>query len=485
MSNSGVPNIPSITFMVPDVPDNFGQLLSECISVLDDLATNLGNYAQGIQDILNTTNNPLSEIVNYSQGEAAQVLGITWSSTLVDGGNAQSALQSAQSCIRDTAAQLQVYQSRVQAGMSALSQVNAMLSSSAQIKGSDGPGVAISDNTISQATRDALQAQLDDLDSTLADIAMTLSAKSHDLMGMSEQIPVACATGFVPGSPIPVFKSTAFSNPTGPAPTGDAKTLAGPPRTGTTTGRRFAHSLSDSQGGSLSLASNYWTRRNVPGSMVKSPTVLPSGIFSGLNLSGGQGFLLSGNLSAGDLQVLPSLAGNPPAGSISGMPGLILASGEQFLSQLPPAGQQAVSFAATTANLVISGQPDYPADDVTAGSLSLAIGATAWEGYRGNGGMEELSENDEQDVTFIDPTTGMTVSISFQRAPDGTVTGTLSDGTQITVTPEINGERSLAVILPDNLGKIVETIPSDGSNIVISVTGPNGQAQTGAVPITS
>ncbi|HVU67344.1 MAG TPA: hypothetical protein VHD63_09455, partial [Ktedonobacteraceae bacterium] len=89
-------NAPNMVFSAPAVPDDFDQTFNWCITTLGDLATHLGTYATGIQNILDATDKPMGEIVNASQGEAAQVLSVTWASTRVDGTNARQALIAAQ-----------------------------------------------------------------------------------------------------------------------------------------------------------------------------------------------------------------------------------------------------------------------------------------------------------------------------------------------------------------------------------------------------
>lgn len=197
------PNYPPIP-QLPDVPPNAYQLLLNLSAAIDTTSKSFGTSSGKLDTTHTTTNTAVNGIVANSKGSTTDGLNSLWKYTQQDFTNASTPLTSmtGSNALGGSPNQLQVvldqHRSDFLNGVPAVEQLRHLVAT----------GFA------SQPSVDAVQALVglsQGLTQAMGNVNMALWLMINAISNIHDGIHYACATGFTPGQPVPLFTQHSFA----------------------------------------------------------------------------------------------------------------------------------------------------------------------------------------------------------------------------------------------------------------------------------
>ena len=190
---------------LPNIPANAYNLLTQLADSIDTVNRQLNGHAGKLSDIHTSTNHAVSEVTTTSKGQATDTLHNLWQNSQTDLTHAHdqlSAITTSRNGIgpgpNDFRSTLDANKSSIQIGLIALAALEKQQSYSVP---------TVSTQQIEQWKQD-----VDNLNASIANINMALEIITMSIITLNNGFSNVCATGLVPGLPVPVFNQNAFAN---------------------------------------------------------------------------------------------------------------------------------------------------------------------------------------------------------------------------------------------------------------------------------
>lgn len=199
----------------PEVPAKLVSNFSDLITALNTTGSNLNTSSGNIQSFMGQTNGAVQEVVNISMGKATTALSDTWNATNTDGNHAHSNLSGVAGHLSKAHGSLDQYTQAIKDGMSAVETLQA------------------NNGEVDEDQADSVRQQISDLTNALSNIGLALDGAASLIDKLNNDMPLVCATGFVPGGTYPTFSDNSFKDSTVyMSENGPPKTPGGRPITG-------------------------------------------------------------------------------------------------------------------------------------------------------------------------------------------------------------------------------------------------------------
>ncbi len=190
---------------LPDIPTNTWTLLSDVADAIDTATSSFRTRAGNISDITTDVTTAINAITSTSKGDATDALVDLWGNTKTDLNRghdpltaiiAATALGGTPNPLREA---LDQHQLAIQNGITAMEEVEQARRSS-------------SDHPPSPQQIEAWIEQIHDLTNALGNVAMALQLMTLEIRNINGGFSTVCATGLVPGHPLPTFTRNAFAS---------------------------------------------------------------------------------------------------------------------------------------------------------------------------------------------------------------------------------------------------------------------------------
>lgn len=178
----------------PEVPAKLVSNFNDLITALNTTSSNLNTSSSKIQGFMSQTSGVVQEVVNISMGSATTALADTWHATSTDGTNAHSNLGGVAGHLNKAHGSLDQYVQAIKNGMSVIEMLQA------------------NNGEVDESQADSVRQQISDLTNTLSNIGLVLDGAASLIDKLNNDMPLVCATGFVPGGTYPTFSDDAFKD---------------------------------------------------------------------------------------------------------------------------------------------------------------------------------------------------------------------------------------------------------------------------------
>lgn len=189
-----VPITPKVRITYPDVPADLVSKFNDLQSVINTTSSHLNNSSNRVQTFMGQANGAVQHVAGISQGKATSALVETWFYSLSDGNQSHTGMSNTAAHLSTTTTAFDEHLQAVKDGMAAIETVK------------QGGGY------VTTASANDIQQQINNLTNALNNIGLALDGAAKLINALNSNWPMACATGFTPGSTYPAFAPTAFNN---------------------------------------------------------------------------------------------------------------------------------------------------------------------------------------------------------------------------------------------------------------------------------
>ncbi len=184
-----------VSISYPDVPSDMVSKLNDLITAINTTSSHLNGSSARVQTFMGQANGAVQNVATTSNGKATEALVETWFYSLSDGNQAHTGMSGVASHLNAATTTLNENLQTLKNGMATLE----------TLKSNGGYASAM------QA--DDIQNQMNSLTGTLNNIGLALDGAAQLINALNSNWPMACATGFIPGSGYyPTFAPNAFNN---------------------------------------------------------------------------------------------------------------------------------------------------------------------------------------------------------------------------------------------------------------------------------
>ncbi|GCE03095.1 hypothetical protein [Dictyobacter aurantiacus] len=206
----------AVPYSLPDIPPNALTMLDTLADSIDTANKKLSGHASKLGDIHTSTDNAVTEVTTHSKGQATDTLSNLWTGSKSDITHAQGKLtditsptQGMGSNPSDFRSILNEHRGAIKTGLNAMATLQSQAAAS-----------------IPAEQLQQLKQDIDNLNSSIGNVSMALDAMAMLIATLNNTFLSGCATGLVPGHPVPHFNQNAFAHQAhGDAP-GDGKSLS-------------------------------------------------------------------------------------------------------------------------------------------------------------------------------------------------------------------------------------------------------------------
>src|SRR5579884_876952 len=185
---------------LPHVPGNCDTLVLNLADTIESINGQFQSAAGQLDGVTVQVNGAVQNVLATYQGTSAQALATTWHLTQTDGDNAHGPLIAISGHLSGAPAALRAQVGAIQQGLAAMQEVGMTQR-------------ACLAHSVTPAMVQDWQAKIDGLTNALNNVGLILHGLAYGINSLNQGFKKTCATGFIPGGPIPIFRDNAFGHP--------------------------------------------------------------------------------------------------------------------------------------------------------------------------------------------------------------------------------------------------------------------------------